>query len=518
MTIEPGMTASPRYSGLAQYFPKCRNRLRVRAQAILLSIVPVVFLLSLLGIGLVIQHVTIEAGEWSARSEQNLAQSARLIATLMQANRAITSYASKHHDAALNRYDRSARSLRAEISQLVSLAMTPDQRVRAKRLGASLTQGLSVLDSFRQLQVSGNVARAKALAARPSTQALAMKIQRDAAAFDTAQRDLTLRHISDVRAIVWRYELALLVCCVLGILCSLYMTVMFGFSIARRVHRLERNVKRLGEGECTEPIEGTDEIASLDRAYHAVTRQVQRERAVAGTLQRALLPQHLPNIPGIRLETAYMPAAQQYEVGGDWYDVFELSPHVIGISIGDVGGHGVRAAAIMGAARQAIRTAAYIDSNPAHVVSRVNREACRGCDSTPVTALFATLDLMNGVFKYVAAGHPLPMIMTPTGDVETLDGHGLILGVDPDAEFETHEQQLQKGCRLLLYTDGVVENTRDYSHGVNALMQAFHEEARSMQNVARAIQERMLQGLPARDDAAILFIEIQELGHATPQR
>lgn len=413
MTMEPGVPTASDDGDFGALLTRWPKPLRIRAQAILLSVVPVAFLLILLSIALLIQQVTISAGDWSKRSEQNLAQSARVMEGLTAASRAITEYASKHREADLLTYDRAVWVERTDLSRLESLALTPEQRRRARRLAASVTDGMRLLETYRRLEISGQTDRAKALAAKPSTQALGMKIQRDADAFDIAQRELTLQHIGSMRAVIWRYELALIVCCVLGILCSLYMTVRFGFSIVSRLRRLERNVARLGQGESSEPIAGSDEIAALDRAYHAMTRRVEQERAVASLLQRALLPQNLPDISGIRLETAYLPAAQETEVGGDWYDVFELSANVIGISIGDVGGHGVRAAAVMGAARQAIRTAAYIDSDPAQVLRRVNKEACVSADSTPLTAFFATLDLRDGAFRHSVAGHPLPLVLIP---------------------------------------------------------------------------------------------------------
>ena len=104
------------------------------------------------------------------------------------------------------------------------------------------------------------------------------------------------------------------------------MTVRFGFSIVQRLQLLAESAQRLGSGAPSEPIEGDDEIAALDRVYHVMTHRIQREHAVASVLQKALLPHDLPAMPGLRIDAAYTPAARESEVGGNWYDVFALSP------------------------------------------------------------------------------------------------------------------------------------------------------------------------------------------------
>jgi serine phosphatase RsbU (regulator of sigma subunit) len=122
----------------------------------------------------------------------------------------------------------------------------------------------------------------------------------------------------------------------------------------------------------TLPIEGDDEIAEVDRAYHAMSRELE-EMTV---LQHALLPQRLPDVPGLRLDSAYVPAATHGKVGGDWFDVFPIDDKLLGISIGDVAGHGLTAASTMAMLRQTMRVAARAEREPSRVLRGVNQSLC----------------------------------------------------------------------------------------------------------------------------------------------
>jgi serine phosphatase RsbU (regulator of sigma subunit)/CHASE3 domain sensor protein/anti-sigma regulatory factor (Ser/Thr protein kinase) len=493
---------------------------RIRTQTILLSVVPAAFLLILLGLALLIQSVTVASADWAARSEKTLAQSERVSQLLNQASRGVSTYVSKHDPKALRDYRAAAQAMPTELGRLIALADSPNQRERAKQVASSVSRGMALIAAYLHLQTTGQAARARALVAQPSTQALGAEIERDAATFDNEQRKIAIAHTFAIRSSVRRYEWYLIATCILGIFCSLYMTFRFGFSIVQRLRLLAQSAQRLGSGAVSEPIEGSDEIAILDRVYHAMTRRIQREHAAVSVLQKALLPQDLPKMPGLRIDTAYAPAAKETAIGGDWYDVFALTPTCVGISVGDVAGHGLHAASVMGTARQAIRTAAYINAEPASVLYHVNRVACADSDTTVITAFFSTLDMNTGILRYAVAGHPLPLLMKGGHAVEMLEGEGLMLGIQPNVQYKTFETKLEIGSGLLLYTDGIVEANRDYLRGMEALQEsfrtAFHGRA---QNVALAIQQKILSHELHGDDAAILFVGVTELGKAaTPLR
>ena len=313
-------------------------------------------------------------------------------------------------------------------------------------------------------------------------------------------------------------------------LLSLFVAAHFGVRIVRRLQQLADNAQRLGAGETPETIGGSDEIAQLDNAYREMALRIhqtlhereealeayRREHVVASTLQRAMLPQRLPQIAGLRIDTAYVPAAGGTEIGGDWYDVFEVSKRLVGISVGDVAGHGLRAATVMGAVRQSIRTAARDDDEPSSVLRRVNRVLCADEGTSVVTAFFGLLDLGTGTLRYALAGHPPPMVVRGP-KVELLPGEGFVLGVDPRVRFQTFRAELDVGSGLVLYTDGIVEAERDYFKGMSQLEEAVGAECRDPSpNIAEGIQRRVFSHAVPRDDSALLFIGITGLSVEPP--
>ena len=302
----------------------------------------------------------------------------------------------------------------------------------------------------------------------------------------------------------------------LGIVVTVLLALRFGVNIAERVTQLAENARRLAAGEEAQHIGGNDEIAELDLVYREMMRRTKREHDMITILQRALLPQRLPVVAGVRLDACYVPAYSGADVGGDWYDVFSISDRLLGVSVGDVAGHGLRAATIMGQARQALRTASYVDDDPATALEYVNRLFCRSESSVLLTAFFATFDLSDGTMRYALAGHPPPMMVRTGGEVESLPGRGLMFGIEHRAVYETHEVMLDEGSAIVLFTDGLVETSRDYLAGREELRQAIEAEYRdASQNIAQAIVKRVVAGRSARDDIALLFLCVTALGAAT---
>ena len=187
-------------------------------------------------------------------------------------------------------------------------------------------------------------------------------------------------------------------------------------------------------------------------------RKAEREHRIAETLQRGLLPDRLPDVPGVALAARYVPAGAEMAVGGDWYDVVELPSGHIGLAIGDVAGHGPRAASTMGQLRMALRAYALEEPSPAEVVSRLDRLVSRLLVSEIVTLVYLVLDLDSGMVQFANAGHPPPLVVRSGGQTSFLeDGLGSPLGCDDPGLPAEASFRLVPGSTLLLFTDGLVE-------------------------------------------------------------
>ena len=154
-----------------------------------------------------------------------------------------------------------------------------------------------------------------------------------------------------------------------------------------------------------------------------------RTHQVADRLQRALLPASFPRVPGGQLDGAYRPASEEAEVGGDWYDAFELPDHRVAISMGDVAGHGLEAATIMGEVRIALRAAAVGERSPAAVLEQINSVTNLRSGIGMVTAIFGFYDPANRELTYAVAGHPPPALIIEDGFAGYLPGGGVPLGI-----------------------------------------------------------------------------------------
>jgi serine phosphatase RsbU (regulator of sigma subunit) len=136
-------------------------------------------------------------------------------------------------------------------------------------------------------------------------------------------------------------------------------------------------------------------------------KKAEREHRIAETLQRSLLPDRLPEIPGVLLAARYLPATSDLEVGGDWYDVVQLPNGSMALAIGDVAGHGLRAASTMGQLRMALRAYALEEGSPSQVVGRVRR-LVRVLVPDIVTLIYLVFDPESGTLRFANAGHPPP--------------------------------------------------------------------------------------------------------------
>ncbi|MET9787745.1 SpoIIE family protein phosphatase [Streptomyces canus] len=243
----------------------------------------------------------------------------------------------------------------------------------------------------------------------------------------------------------------------------------------------------------------------LALAYDNATRY-HNERRLALTLQRALLPHRLPQLPGVRLATHYRASNRGAEVGGDWYDVLALPDGAVGLAIGDVMGHDVEAATLMGQLRSALHSLALEGAGPAQVLTRLDAYLQSLATERFATCLYAVYDPHRHRLRYAASGHLPPLLVAAdTAYLELPPALPLGLGSTP----VDREVAFPPGTGLLLYTDGLVENrTLSLDDGLAALRRTCATLPAAARSDPQRITERALELLntPDRvdDDAALL--------------
>jgi serine phosphatase RsbU (regulator of sigma subunit)/anti-sigma regulatory factor (Ser/Thr protein kinase) len=232
-----------------------------------------------------------------------------------------------------------------------------------------------------------------------------------------------------------------------------------------------------------------------------------REHHVADTLQRALLPERLPVDDRLAFDAAYLPGAEEAIVGGDWYDAFRLPDGRIAFSIGDVAGHGLRAAIVMGEVRQAFRAAALNPNSPSLVLERANTIVNMRTNPVMVTAMFGIVDPREGTITYASAGHPAPVLALPCGTVQVLPKDGVPLGIVDQIDATDWTFTLPPGALFAVYTDGLIEYSRDVLAGERRLIEAVREGvAHHDAEPARALVQRVFAHTANTDDVATLTV------------
>nr|WP_285530383.1 SpoIIE family protein phosphatase [Streptomyces lavendulae] len=197
-----------------------------------------------------------------------------------------------------------------------------------------------------------------------------------------------------------------------------------------------------------------------------------REAYIADELQRTMLPDGLPQPTGVRLASRYLPAAETARVGGDWYDAIPLPGSRVALVVGDVMGHSMTSAAIMGQLRTTMQTLAQLDLPPAEVLHHLDEQAQRLGSDRMATCLYAVYDPVSHRITIANAGHPPPVLLHLGGRAEVLRvPPGAPIGVG-GVDFEAVELDAPAGATLLLYTDGLVESRLlDVWTGIDRLCQ-----------------------------------------------
>ncbi|MFF4367690.1 SpoIIE family protein phosphatase [Streptomyces sp. NPDC001594] len=270
---------------------------------------------------------------------------------------------------------------------------------------------------------------------------------------------------------------------------------------------------------------GARAAVSIDNA-----RRFTREHATAVTLQRSLLPRVLPDLSAVETAFRYLPA--KAGVGGDWFDVIPLPGARVALVVGDVVGHGVHAAATMGRLRTAVHNFSTLDMPPdellGHLDELIDRidqlegvepaggeESGEGVEEpagiTGATCLYAVYDPVSGHCVMASAGHPGPALVHPDGRVEFPElPTGLPLGVG-GMPFEAAGLALPEGSRLVLFTDGLLEDRdRDFDAGLELLGRTLARPGRSPEQACADVLAAMLFPAPS-DDIALLIAEARRL-------
>ncbi|MFJ2478466.1 SpoIIE family protein phosphatase [Streptomyces sp. NPDC087659] len=240
-----------------------------------------------------------------------------------------------------------------------------------------------------------------------------------------------------------------------------------------------------------------------------------KQREIAEYLQTGLLPSALPETERLTTAARYRPATATSRVGGDWYDVIRLSEERAVLVVGDVEGHGLESAAVMGQVRTAVTAYATESHRPAVVLDRAGRLLAQLGTHLIVTCCVVALDTVDGAAEVALAGHPAPLVQLPNGSVGLLDApSNLPLGVFAPDSYQGREHTLEPGSILMLYSDGLVDwNSDDPEIRAQALLTASHGQADcDLQRLADRILAEVSATQERRDDAVLLLARYEGAG------
>ena len=231
--------------------------------------------------------------------------------------------------------------------------------------------------------------------------------------------------------------------------------------------------------------------------------RARRAEDVAEVLQRSLLPERLPALPELQLAGRYVPAGGELQVGGDWYDAISVPDGRVVLAIGDVAGHGVRAAAAMGQVSHALRAYAGEGHGPGALLRRLDGLVLSG-GLDMVTCQLVLLDPATGALRWASAGHPPALVVRPGEPARRLEGPvGHPLGVMSGARYDEGTAELADGESLVLYTDGLVERRGEVIDiGIDKVAAAL--DGGAPEAACERVLARLLADAPPGDDVALL--------------
>ncbi|MGA9829957.1 MAG: SpoIIE family protein phosphatase [Trebonia sp.] len=281
----------------------------------------------------------------------------------------------------------------------------------------------------------------------------------------------------------------------------------FSFNRPRRITEEERVFLEALAGQCALAVERAE--------------MYEREHNAAVTLQRSLLPDKLPDVPGLALDARYLPVTRNMEIGGDWYDVFWLPDRRLAVTVGDVMGKGLQAAAGMGRVRNALRALALTDPRPAAVLSGLDRLfSATELEEQVTTVSYLVIDPETGEGQAGNAGHLPTLLLTP-GALPVLDQAEAGTPLGWPSPRKQHAFRLPPGSTAVFYSDGLVENrVRGLDAGLDELVSIAAGAPEDLQDApGRLLQyllDHMLAGHEQDDDVTVLVMHVP--GHESPGR
>jgi PAS domain S-box-containing protein len=255
---------------------------------------------------------------------------------------------------------------------------------------------------------------------------------------------------------------------------------------------------------------------AADRAGLAIgrTRLYERERRIAQELQRSLLPKRLPDVAGVALGARYEPGENGTAVGGDWYDAIALPSGRVALAIGDVVGRGIEAASTMGQMRSALRAILMQADDTGKMADRLNRFtfALGSDEAIMTTVVMAILEPGTGILRFTNAGHPPPLLVGADGSAGYLDEPpSPPMGVLATPRYKQHTRRLEPGATLVLYTDGLVEeSTEVLDVGLERLRVAATAMGHDVERSCELLLDSVRDDTARSDDVTLLVVRLQE--------
>ena len=271
----------------------------------------------------------------------------------------------------------------------------------------------------------------------------------------------------------------------------------FSFNRPRRITEEERVFLEALAGQCALAVERAE--------------MYEREHNAAVTLQRSLLPDKLPEVPGLALDARYLPVTRNMEIGGDWYDVFRLPDRRLAVTVGDVMGKGLQAAAGMGRVRNALRALALTDPRPAAVLGGLDRLfSATEAEEQVTTVAYLVVDPETGEGMLGNAGH-LPALILEAGGAPRFDTADAGTPLGWASPRRQHPFSMPPGSTAVFYSDGLVENrNRGLDAGLEELAaigaRADAELLADPGRLMRYLVDHMLAGYEQDDDVTVLVM------------
>lgn len=242
----------------------------------------------------------------------------------------------------------------------------------------------------------------------------------------------------------------------------------------------------------------------------AQKESLSRAQRISGKLQQDFVPENLPRNEYVRFDSVYVAAEKDASVGGDWFEAVKLPTGNFLIAVGDVAGHGIEASVVASKLRQAVITSALSEDSPVHILHSVNQVLRFQHPEVYATALVGIIDRDCTTFSYSSAGHPPPIIAYESGvPPVTLPYGGLPLGVDDNLGLTLQHCDLRRDAVLALYTDGLIEFSRDTEAAEAKLRQELAALVgnTTASHAAAMVKDRVLDGVAPPDDIALLLAQ-----------